>query len=1705
MRLPSILPVPLIHAGYVSNGIEGSAGTAVSAANSGFHTVTVSGTGTSITYDSIAHNGSTSAKIVTGASASAASMQYSLAEMNASGKTIYGRAYFYFTGTVAATTSILWLGDASASRIAELRVSSTANQLRLENAAGSAVASPTDTISINNQWIRVEWKVFSDASAGTIDVRIYKTSPDATTADFTYSATSAVLNGNDPALFNVGIVNGALNVTYYVDDVAWSDSDWIGPSSTTNLSSVTSFTGLVWNDLAVAAQNNSVVWNLGGVIINSNRNLWGILNATGQPNVITNSFTKNIGFIQSASTSTGSRVLSTTISLPTAISSGDLLVGWFGQFDGSGQLSVSDNINGSWTRIAGTTFSGGTGDVSLFYKENSLVAASGVTVTVTAGSSTFIQGGASVYRGMLTSGSFINNAVAKAVSAAVNSGSTASDPAGSLAFSGIITGGTPGTVTLGSNNGAAITSRSNTGSNSVVVGDVVSSNTGPQQTVATFQNTTDWYSVAAAFQHDSVTAANSGFDFVSTLSNGATFVYDTPGYSGSAVRITTGSTGSNVYGRYSSSFAPPGATIYGRAYIYFGANPASAPSLMGIFNSSVARMVDIRVSSTGKIFALDSTNATILTTTSSIALNQWVRVEWKAVLSASVGLVEIKLFNTPDSTTATEDISTSAAQNLLGTVGTYFITGITNSAANNNFMLDEIGWSDTSFLGAVGSTTTPVSATSSLVWNNVGRATNSAGIVWNDIATITPTYSIPWNITTSMTPATKALVWNDLIGAATTKSLVWNDLQSAATSRTLLFNVISNNPPLLRVGNTFNGTSGGTINTSSTFNSGVDSGIAFEGTSNPVNTVLQYDNTHAHSGSTSLLVSTSAVANVWARYQNFFRIPGTINYGRAYIWLPVTPITTTTFHQVSDANGAMFSLRINTAGKISIWDSAGSNPGALATTNSISTGQWVRVEWKAVYSSTVGQVEVKLFNSAESTSPTETLTSPSNLNLRSNTPINYYLGITNGASGVSYWIDDYALSVTNYPGPSGGYVLNRTVGAATTTGFLIAGKAINCTNVRLVVSVNANLSSPVFSSSTALDSNGAFRLAISGLTANTQYYYGVECDGTVDVDAKGSAKTYNNTGSLTFVAGSTQFQNTDDSLFNLIRSKAPEFVQFLGDWGYKDGVGASNAEIQQITDEGLNNIRQQDLFANVPFNFTWSFHDYTTNVGGDSSSATLPFAQASYRSRYPYYTLPDSGNKATYFSFTRQLSNHTLYFISTDDRSYISPLAASDNASKTKLGAEQKAWLKAKCLEAKAAGCPVVVIFLNDAWSNGAHSAGDNIAKSITEYGTWEAYTTERGELTQFFKDNNILPYFICGVPHALAADDGTNTTGNFPMAVAGPFNNTSFYASAVYSQGVYPTANPSPSNVQQFGLFTVTDTSSSVSISFRGKDGTDTSRISMDTTFNLPTTVTSTSSLLWNINIGVSKNNSLPWNIFQNVSTTDRLVWNLSANLSKTVSMPWNILGTATKTCNLPWNVNISASNSYSIPWNIFTPVSANTTALVWNILTLSTVTSNCALRWNLLTGISGQRSLPWNILQTTTSPETIVWNIRATVTSTDSLLWNNRALVIDTVSIPWNNLSSVTSTKVVPWNILQTISQTKVILWSILASTGVVAPYRIVWNIKQTITKSNVVLWTLAGGTERQVNVIWNIRRKSSITKTMLRGKKVYVDVVSQMAERK
>src|SRR3989442_7986394 len=205
-------------------------------------------------------------------------------------------------------------------------------------------------------------------------------------------------------------------------------------------------------------------------------------------------------FVQGATFSTGSRVLSTTVTLAGPVADGDLLVGWFSQYNVSGQVQVSDNVNGAWTRAPGSLhFLDATGDIALYYRENSQAAPSGMTITVYVSSTAYMQGTVADYSGVALAGSLDQIVSARGQGTVVDTGASAAVDAGELVFAALVNSPAPGSVTPGSSLGVPYTARAQTSNGSAFEEDITSSAAGAQQGTASLGAATDWYAVCAVF------------------------------------------------------------------------------------------------------------------------------------------------------------------------------------------------------------------------------------------------------------------------------------------------------------------------------------------------------------------------------------------------------------------------------------------------------------------------------------------------------------------------------------------------------------------------------------------------------------------------------------------------------------------------------------------------------------------------------------------------------------------------------------------------------------------------------------------------------------------------------------------------------------------------------------------------------------------------------------------------------------------------------------------------------------------------------------------------------------------------------------------------------------------------------------------------------------------------------------------------------
>lgn len=180
-------------------------------------------------------------------------------------------------------------------------------------------------------------------------------------------------------------------------------------------------------------------------------------------------------------------------------------------------------------------------------------------------------------------------------------------------------------------------------------------------------------------------------------------------------------------------------------------------------------------------------------------------------------------------------------------------------------------------------------------------------------------------------------------------------------------------------------------------------------------TTIKYSSVRVAHGSLSAQFSNISGASV---YLEWAAAMGTTvnNYGRVYLWRDSLDTGSNHFWLSCYSSAAAFICRffIDTTGKIQIQGSGG---GSVATgTTTLATGQWTRLEYKIVNHTSAGVLEVKLFNTADSVTPDDTITATA-LDTRADTARLVFGSEQVNTAGYVYYMDDIVAGASGYPGP----------------------------------------------------------------------------------------------------------------------------------------------------------------------------------------------------------------------------------------------------------------------------------------------------------------------------------------------------------------------------------------------------------------------------------------------------------------------------------------------------------------------------------------------------------------------------------------------------------------------------------------------------------------------------------------------------------------
>lgn len=364
----------------------------------------------------------------------------------------------------------------------------------------------------------------------------------------------------------------------------------------------------------------------------------------------------------------------------------------------------------------------------------------------------------------------------------------------------------------------------------------------------------------------------------------------------------------------------------------------------------------------------------------------------------------------------------------------------------------------------------------------------------------------------------------------------------------------------------------------------------------------------------------------------------------------------------------------------------------------------------------------------------------------------------------------------------------------------VSGKVADATNVTFAVGGNTTTVTP--------DAAGYFKATLTGLAAGTSHSWEVLVDGASR--RTGSSRTLPSTLDGHRILWGSCFDTYTSGFFTNAAARNPDLIAMLGDWSYPylNGVIASTdlATVRAVKETVLAAAGPQGLFSKFITSYTYSDTDGAgANSDGTWQGFTSGAVQGAYRQQWAHPDLPltDTGARSWVIDKVR--------FIQTDELTMASDRSATDNSSKSKLGAAQKAWFKAQIDAAKDAH-QSVVWFGDGPWLGAASTSGTN--------NQWTAYSTERTELGAYIAASGIKLVRLHGDTHTLFCDNGTNNEwGGFPTASAAPFHTTANPYTGTVTGGKWPTVQTNSS--RQYGIAEFAESAGVLTLNLRGYSST--------------------------------------------------------------------------------------------------------------------------------------------------------------------------------------------------------------------------------------------------------------------------------------------
>ncbi|HEY2455599.1 MAG TPA: hypothetical protein VGI71_23890 [Scandinavium sp.] len=216
----------------------------------------------------------------------------------------------------------------------------------------------------------------------------------------------------------------------------------------------------------------------------------------------------------------------------------------------------------------------------------------------------------------------------------------------------------------------------------------------------TFEGGTDSTALTAGSSGNTGGASGSFFNIITT-NPGANVAFSNnhPSRTPLSAKFTTDATGELSFVAWSGQLGGSITQIFFRIYAFFPSLPSSTQTLFQPTVSAGGQCARLNLSSIGILTFTDAANTVQITATTPIATGKWIRIAGYVTGSATTGQLEFKLFNTADSQTADDTKTSVATLNTTGPIAVVRFGVCAVAVASALFFLDDLGVSDTGYLG----------------------------------------------------------------------------------------------------------------------------------------------------------------------------------------------------------------------------------------------------------------------------------------------------------------------------------------------------------------------------------------------------------------------------------------------------------------------------------------------------------------------------------------------------------------------------------------------------------------------------------------------------------------------------------------------------------------------------------------------------------------------------------------------------------------------------------------------------------------------------------------------------------------------------------------------------------------------------------------------------------------------------------------------